>query len=183
MRKTWTSALVWLGAVSAALLLAWLAPNETRVMGQLPVLTARTPDRQVITLPHGLPAERTLALITFHDAQRPTVEGWIHGLRLQDDPAIVWVRMPVLNDTGNADRRSAIESKLLQRYQADAERDRLMPVFTNRDQFVRAAGLNGTEQVYVVVINRQGEVLARVEGGFDPDKAQNLRETLLAQNF
>ena len=183
MRKTWTSTLVWLIAVSAALLLAWVAPNETRVMGQLPLVTARTADRQAMALPQGLPAERTLALITFHGAQQPSIEGWIHGLRLKDDPAIVWVRMPVLSDPGDADKRSALETKLSRKYAADAERARLMPVFTDRDQFVRAAGLNGTDQVYAVVINRQGEVLARVEGGFDANKAQNLRETLLAQNF
>jgi hypothetical protein len=35
----------------------------------------------------------------------------------------------------------------------------------------------------VVIVNRQGEVLARVEGAFDPEKAQTLRATLRAQKF
>jgi hypothetical protein len=37
--------------------------------------------------------------------------------------------------------------------------------------------------VYAVVVNRQGDVLARVEGQFDPCKAQALRETLQARSF
>jgi hypothetical protein len=35
----------------------------------------------------------------------------------------------------------------------------------------------------VVVLNRQGEVLARAEGAFDETKAANLRETLRAQGY
>ena len=73
--------------------------------------------------------------------------------------------------------------QLLQHYPSDTERARLVPVFTDRASFARAAGLNGTDQVYAVVVNRQGDVLARVEGQFDPGKAQTLRETLRAHNF
>ena len=179
MKTTWSYALAWLLAVTAAMTLALFAPNEASVMGQLPTFIAKTLDSQTIAVPDGLPAERTLALITFRSTQRPHIDSWIQGLNLQRDSSISWMRMPVLNDPGNADARSAIENKLLQRYPADAERSRLLPVFTNREQFVRAAGLNGTDQVYALVINRRGEVLARAEGAFDPDKAQNLRETLL----
>ena len=53
-----------------------------------------------------------------------------------------------------------------------------MPVFTDRADFVRAAGLVTTDQSYAVVLNRRGEVLARVEGQFDAEKARTLRETL-----
>ena len=55
----------------------------------------------------------------------------------------------------------------------------MAPVFADRDHFIRSAGLAGTEQVYAVMVNREGEVLARVGGAFDADKASKLRETLL----
>jgi len=89
--------------------------------------------------------------------------------------------MPVLNDPGTQTGRSALECKLLRHFPADTERARLVPVFTDRASFARSAGLNGTDQVYAVVVNRQGDVLARVEGQFDPGKAQSLRETLQAR--
>ena len=183
MKPIWTDTLAWLLAVSAALLMAWAAPNDSSVMGHLPSFMARTLDRQTITVPDGLPAERTLALIAFRSTQRAHIDGWVEGLNLRDDPSIAWMRMPVLDDPGNAAARSVIEAKLLRKYPADAERARLVPVFTNRDHFVRSAGLNGTDQVYAVVINRRGEVLARAEGAFDAGKAQNLRETLLQRGF
>jgi hypothetical protein len=54
-------------------------------------------------------------------------------------------------------------------------------VFTDRQAFIRAAGLTGTEHVWVLVLDREGKVLARAEGPYDERKAQALRETLLAR--
>jgi hypothetical protein len=170
----------WLVAVGLAFALAFAAPNESSVMGRLPAFMAQTLLRQPVTVPEGLPSDRTLALITFQRGQHAQVESWIQGMNLRNDPSISWMRMPVLNDPGTQGR-SAVEDRLLQRYPADTERAKLVPVFTDRASFVRSAGLGGTDQVYAVVINRQGEVLARVEGQFDADKAQTLRETL--KNF
>lgn len=104
-------------------------------------------------------------------------------MNLRNDPSITWMRMPVVNDPGTPVGRSAVENRLLSHYTADTERAKLVPVFTDRASFVRSAGLGSTDQVYAVVVNRQGEVLARVEGQFDADKAQTLRETLQQRSF
>jgi hypothetical protein len=173
----------WLAVVSLAVALAFSAPNESSVMGRLPAFMAHTLLRQPVAVPQGLPADRTLALITFHRSHQEQAESWVRGLNLRDDPSIAWMRLPVLNDPGTPTGRDALENSLRELYPADAERAKLLPVFTDRASFVRSAGLNSVDQVYVVVVNRQGEVLARVEGAFDPEKAQTLRATLRAQGF
>ena len=183
MKPIWSYTLAWLLAASAAVAMASAAPSELSVMGQLPSFTGQTLDRQAIAVPEGLPADRTLALITFRGTQKPHIDSWIQGLNLRADRSIVWMRMPVLDDPGSTAGRQAVEAKLLQRYPGQAERANLVPVFTNRAQFLRSAGLNGPDQVYAVVVNRQGEVLARAEGAFDADRAQNLRETLQQQGL
>ena len=174
--------IAWLAAVALALVLAFASPNESRVMGQLPVLLSKTLTQQSLSLPEGLPSDRTLALITFSAEQRAQAESWIEGLNLKNDTGIAWVRMPVVSDPGTHSGRSEVENRLLQRYPAITERAKLMPIFTNRDDFVRSASLNGVAQSYAVVINRKGDVLARVEGKFDAEKAQILRETLRTGN-
>jgi len=173
----------WLTAAGLAFALALAAPNDSSVMGRLPAFMAQTLLRQPVTVPEGLPSDRTLALITFKRGQRADVESWIQGMNLRNDPSITWMRMPVLNDPGTLTGRSAVENRLLQHYTADTERAKMVPVFTDRASFVRSAGLGSTDQVYAVVVNRQGEVLARVEGQFDADKAQTLRETLQQKTF
>lgn len=176
MRNVRSPTLAWIIAVVAALLLAMAAPNESSVMGRLPTLHVRQLDQQPLVLPEGLGADRTLALISFHRDQRPAVESWIQGLQLGRDASVRWLRMVVLNDPGDAAGRSAIESRLRERYaQETAE---VVPVFTDRAAFARSAGLSGVEQPHAVVLNRRGEVLARVEGPFNPEKARTLRATL-----
>ena len=177
MKNVWTNTLAWVGAVVVAVVLAMAAPTESGVMGRMPAMQATLQDRHV-RLPEGLASDRTLALISFHRSHRADVESWISGLQLRQDPSIHWVRMPVLRDPGNTAGRSEIENRLRLSYGAGASSAALVPIFTDRDAFVRAAGLNGVGQAYAVVLNRQGDVLARVEGQFDPDKAASLRETL-----
>ena len=104
----------------------------------------------------------------------------IDGLRLEEDRTISWLRMSVLNDPGNAQAREAIEARLTERQASGIDRSRLVRVFTDRDAFIRAAGLTGSEHAWVLVLNRDGRVLARAEGAFDEDKARALRQTLLA---
>ncbi|WP_309681441.1 hypothetical protein [Polaromonas sp.] len=173
----------WLGATGLAVAFALASPTDSSVMGHLPAFMSQTLMRQPLAVPDGLPSDRTLALITFKRGQRDQADSWIRGLNLQNDASIAWVRMPVIKDPGTLTGRSAVEDKLLRHYPTDTERANLVPVFTDRANFARSAGLNSTEQVYAVVINRQGEVLARMGGQYDPDKARTLRETLLAQSF
>ena len=180
-RASWIPAVAWLAAVSAALVLAIAAPSETNVMGQLPALTAKRLDQQRVTLPQALSAERTLALVAYTRSQRPEIDSWIQGLRLDKDSTIPWIRMPVINDPGDDTKRLAIENRLLERHTTPTERSRLVPIFTNREAFIRAAGISGPEHASVLVLSRDGKVLARAEGHFDEDKAQALRETLFAR--
>ena len=183
MTSIWIQNLAWLGAVTVALLLAFAAPNESTLMGRLPTVNAKRLNQQPIALPQGLPAGRTLALVAFERGHRGEVESWIKGMQLRENDSIAWLKMPVLDDPGSERARNAIESVMLARYSAEADRARLVPVFTNREAFIRAAGMTGAEHAWVLVIGRDGQVLARVEGEYTEEKGQALRETLLSQPF
>ena len=184
MKNTGLYTFAWLAAVAAALGMAFVSPNETSVMGRLPAFMSQNLMRKPVTVPEDLPSERTLALITFQRSQRAQAESWVTGLNLKNDPTINWMRRPVVNDPGTSKGRDEVESRFLQHYKGEAERSNLVPLFTSdRASFVRSAGLNGTEQSYAVVVNRSGEVLARVEGEFSAEKAAALRETLRMPAF
>ncbi|MDQ6880798.1 MAG: hypothetical protein M3150_01735, partial [Pseudomonadota bacterium] len=152
------------------------------LMGRLPAITAKGLNQQPISLPQGLPAGRTLALVAFERGHRAEIESWITGLQLRENNAIAWLKMPVLDDPGSESARTDIERGIRARHSAEVDRARLVPVFTNRDAFMRAAGLSGSSHAWVLVVGRDGQVLARVEGEYSPEKGQALRETLL-QSF
>lgn len=181
MKPVWTYPLTWCAVVAAALVLSVAAPRESGVMGRLPNVVGQTLDLKPTVVKNG--GVRILALITFNRGQRKDAESWISGLRLHQDQSIAWVRMPVVNDPGDPTRRALAEDRLLAHYASPQERSNLLPVFVDRDTFVQSAGLRDTDSAYVLVINRNGEILARVAGEFDEDKAQALRETLRATDL
>ena len=177
MNRT-TTTFVWLAVAATGIGFAFLYPNESKVMGQLPEHATQTLNRTPVKLPEGLPSERTLALVTFSRTQRGQADSWVEGMNLMNDPTISWIRIPVLSDPDTPAGRSTAEKRLLERYTADAERTKMLPMFMDKAAFARSTGLNSIEKAYAIVLNRQGDVLARVEGAFDAEKAQNLRETL-----
>lgn len=171
MRTLWTPTLAWLGAVSAALLFAVASPSETSVMGKVP-----SPTTHRFGQPGQAP-DRVLAVVGFDRSQRGEIKSWINGLRLCEEQAIPWIRMAVLRDPGNEAGRRAAEQRLMQS-QSKREGVRMVPIFTDRDTFAREAGLSGRDHASVLVINRDGQVLAKAEGQFDPARADALREAL-----
>ena len=178
MNRTTGTSLAWAAAAGAAIWFAIWYPTEADVMGRLPAHSTRSLSQLPVSLPEGLPSDRTLALVTFNRDQRSQADSWIEGLNLKNDPGISWVRIPVLGEPNSPNAKSDTEKRLLGRYTADIERARMLPMFVDKAAFARATGLNSTERGYAVVFNRQGDVLARVEGPYDPDKALVLRETL-----
>lgn len=184
MKNTVSYIFAWLGAAAIALAMAFASPSETSVMGRLPAFMSQNLMRKPVTVPADLPSDRTLALITFQRSQRAQAESWVTGLNLKNDPSIPWLRIPVVNDPGTRKGRDDVENRLLQHYTGETERSKLVPLFTSdRASFARSAGLKSIEQSYAVVVNRDGDVLARVEGEFSPEKAETLRETLRMPAF
>ena len=177
MKPVWTYPLTWVAVVALALLLALATPRVTGVLGRLPVEVGQK--LELKSLPAGQGDERILALVTFRQQQRAQVDSWVKGLKLHENAAVSWLRMPVIDDPKDAEKRAAAEDRLLARYSSPRERARLLPVFTDRDAFIAATGVRGTDQAMVLVITRSGEVLARVLGEFDEDKAQVVRDMLL----
>jgi hypothetical protein len=182
MDAIWTPLLGWMGAAGAAVALALAAPHEQVVLGKLPPLTAKRLDQTQVLLPQELPSGRTLALVTFDRSQREEARSWIEGLQLHRQADIAWVKLPVIADPGDEDLRRGILQRLRERHAARPEHHaRLVPVFTDRAAFVRSAGLSSAQHASVLILDREGRVLARAEGAFDPAKAEALRETVLAQ--
>jgi hypothetical protein len=175
MRRTlWTPTLAWIGAAAGALVLAVAAPSETSMMGRLP-----TPAAQRIVHVGQLPADRVLALVGFERSQRGEIKSWIQGLQLCQEQAIPWIRMAILKDPGDEAGRRAVEQRL-QDSHGPRQAARLVPVFTDSERFIREAGLSGRDHASVLVLSRDGQVLAKAEGQYDSARATALRETLLA---
>ncbi|MBP7564934.1 MAG: hypothetical protein KA795_02900 [Burkholderiaceae bacterium] len=179
MRKLWIDTAGWVGAGLAALSLAVASPTDSSVMGKLPFTLAKRADRQPVTLPADLPAHRTLVVVTFRRDQREDAERWIQGLDLRHTTGVRWVRMPVINAPPEGTALSEAEDRLFGHFDSHPDRQSVLAVFTDREAFLRRSGLTHHDRVHVLVLNREGDVLARAEGPYEAGRALALRETLL----
>jgi hypothetical protein len=175
MKPIWTYPLAWFVVVLVAVLLAFAGPRAHPALGHLPPDIGGKLDRVPVASVGD--DDRMIVLVTFRRDQRVAAESWIKGLNLRNR-AVVWVRMPVVDDPGDPTLRAQAEGRLLSRYADPAERENLVPLVTNRALFVAATGLHDTTQAHVLVINRRGEVLARVAGEFDAEKAATVLDTV-----
>ena len=167
---------LWVGAASAAVALGLVAPNESGLMGQLPPLAAKARDQSSMTLPQELPAERTLALLVFKQDQKEEARSWIEGMGLRKDPNIPWLKMRVVPaEAGPVALAMESSGRPLP---AGLRADRLLSVSTDTGRLVQAMGLSNTDHAQVVVLGRDGQVLAKAQGAYDADKARALMETL-----
>lgn len=175
MKPIWTYPLTWVLVVLLAVVLAMAVPRSHPALGRLP------PDigQKIVQLPVAAARDddRMIVLVTFKRDQRPAAESWINGLQLNDQ-SVVWVRMPVVDDPGDAALRAQAEGRLIARYAGALERNHLLPLITDRAAFLQWTGLRDTGEASVLVINRRGDVLARVAGAFDPDKAATVMDTV-----
>jgi hypothetical protein len=171
---------VWVGTAFAALALAVAAPKGLAILGHLPAFTAANLNKESVMIPEGLKAERTLLLLSLQRGQGHDIDSWIMGMHLREDSSLPWLRMPVRDESAGS-YRSEVEGRLLARFTEPTERANVVPVFTDRDAFLKSAGLSRNDAVYALVVNRRGDVLARAEGPFDAEKARVLRDTLLVE--
>lgn len=172
----WTPLVGWVATIGAAAALGLAAPNEGWLLGKVPTLSAKRLDQTQVVIPQQLPAQRTIAVVSFRRDQRVQAQRWIEGLGLEQRSDIAWLQVPVWGLQDLAERES-IEQDLAQRYPSPSDKAHVLPVFTDRDDLVRALGLGSTDQASVLVLDRDGNVLARAEGDFDESKAQALRDT------
>lgn len=175
--------MTWLAVAGVAVALAVASPRESGILGKLPGQIGHFLGPTQTAMAVAPEDQRMLVLVSFHREHRRDVESWIDGLSLYQDRSIQWVRMPVIQDAGDPTVRAAAESRLLARYVTPQERENLIPVFIDREMFLQSTGLPHEQSAYVLVIKRNGDVLARIPGGFEASKAQTVREALLDQDL
>lgn len=181
MRTIWSDSFAWMLTVGAAVGLTLLAPTGLSVLGNLPRVAASDLNRKQLSFPEDLPAPRTLVFVTFKRGQDIDAGHWVEAMGLQENSAVPWMRLRVF-DTAANQHRDVIENKLQATYTTPHSRSTVVPLFTDRDEFASALGLPSHNSMYAIVIDREGHVLARADGLYDPDKANALLNRLKPEN-
>lgn len=165
--------------LAAGLLVMGAMPHAS-AQTKFPTITTQNLNERSATFPKGLPGQRTIVLVAFYREQQRNLDVWIDKLGLKKPKAPAWIEMPVVPNYGSL-WRSFVDNGMRSGIVAPEARAKVFTVYGNRDQFRSRLNLPTADKVYVLVVKRDGTILARADGDFTPDKAARIRKALPAK--
>jgi len=146
--------------------------------GQFPSASGKDLNNKPWIAPSGFPGERTLVVVGFEEEQQGGIDSWFEGMEVRKPPsAISWIEMPLINKPGmlmrwfiNTGMRSGIPSREI--------RSHVWTAYTDMNDFMNSCGMPSTKNVYALVVDRSGKILAMESGNYSKKGAKALLKAL-----
>lgn len=146
---------------------------------QFPVVTSANLSRRKLTLPADFEGDLNVVIIAFQRWHQRVVDTWI-PLAEQLEQAYKGVRyyeLPVIQRI-NVLGRTFINEGMRAGIPNPKARARTITLYVDKAAFRQALELPHEEDIYVLLVDRQGNVLWRTEGEFTPEKGESLATTV-----
>lgn len=148
-----------------------------------PRVEGTTLDGQAVTLPDGFASDKNLVIVAFGRAQQADGATWapvadyLAGLH----PGLAVYRLPVLGRL-NAVARFGLEQAMraMARDANPMDRARAVPLYIDQQEFCRAVGLPGPDQLAVLLVDRAARVCWRGRGPYTSQEQVGEIEGVLA---
>jgi hypothetical protein len=142
---------------------------------QFPAVTGSNLQRKKLALPQDFQGELNLVLIAFQQWQQTGVDTWIPFARQLEEThsGLRYYELPTIQRF-NALARTFINEGMRAGIPDPVARERTITLYLDKNAFREALQLPGEDDIYVLLLNRQGRVLWRAEGAFTPEKGESL---------
>jgi hypothetical protein len=147
----------------------------THSHGQFPTVSGANLQRNKLTQPQDFQGEQNLVFIAFQQWQQRQVDTWIPFARQIEEkyPAVRYYELPTIRQL-NALAHTFINEGMRAGIPDLVARERTITLYLDKGAFREALQLPGEDDIYVLLLDRQGRVLWRGEGAFTPDKSESL---------
>ncbi len=142
----------------------------------LPTVIARDLNKKPVIWPKDFTAEHTILLVAFTRQQQPVVDAWVTGLQLKTPGAPAWFEVPVIKNPGGF-VRGFIDNGMRRGIPSVEARAHVVTLYTDKTAFKKAVGLPD-EDVHVLVVAKDGKVIARQSGIHTVVKATAIEDAL-----
>jgi hypothetical protein len=142
---------------------------------QFPAVTGSNLQRKKCNLPRDLQGELNVVLIAFQQWQQTQVDTWIPFARQLEEshPGIRYYELPTIRPL-NVLARTFINEGMRAGIPDPLARERTITLYVDKNTFRQALQLPGEDDIYVLLLDRQGQVLWRTEGAFSEEKGESL---------
>lgn len=146
---------------------------------RFPEVTGTNLLRRKVALPSDLGGNINIIFVAFQRWHQALVDSWIPFARQLEAsfPGVIYYELPVIYKMNflsqtflNEGMRAGIPNR--------TTRERTITLYLDKESFRSALDIANEETIWVLVVDRTGEVLWRTEGAFSPEKGEVLRGSI-----
>lgn len=152
---------------------------EQRRAVTFPTISSYSLDKAKVTLPGDLAAHYNLLLISFQPEQQKQIETWMPVAQALQHTNFNfrWYRLPI------SERENLIfrwwENSSMRSIETDPETWHwIVPLYVNKAEFRNALQIPNEHEITALLVDRQGQVLWRASGEFNPSERAGLAAAL-----
>jgi hypothetical protein len=135
--------------------------------------------RQKTTLPRDLQGELNILLVAFHQWHQTLVDTWVPVARQLEEsyPGVCFYEIPVIQKM-NILYQTFINEGMRAGIPNQATRQKTITLYLDKKEFLRALNIPDDQTIWVLVIDRAGNVLWHSQDVFTPEKGEALRNAI-----
>jgi hypothetical protein len=146
---------------------------------QFPTLKARNLLRRQVTLPIGLEGDVNILLVAFQQWQQSSIDTWLPFVKKLENAynGVRYYELPVIRQM-NPLSRTFINEGMRAGIPDALARERTITLYLDKIAFRQELNLPHEDEIYVLLVDREGQVLWRMEGTFTAGKGAALAQAV-----
>ena len=146
---------------------------------RFPIVAGANLLRRKVTLPADLEGELNILLIAFQRWQQSVIDTWVPFARQLEETneGVSYYELPVIQRM-NVLARTFINEGMRAGIPDQVARERTITLYVDKVAFRQALELPHEDDIYILLVDRQGNILWKGEGGFTAEQGESLAEAI-----
>ena len=146
---------------------------------QFPQVDGDNLQRSKLRLPRDFEGELNILLIDFHRWLQSAIDTWVPFVQQLErtHEGVRYYELPTIQRL-NRLARTFINEGMRAGIPDQTARERTITLYVDKIAFRQALGLPHEDDIYVLLVDRQGRVLWRASGPFSADEGQSLAKSI-----
>jgi hypothetical protein len=147
-----------------------------------PIVRGENLEGRVFTLPKDLKGVYNVLFIAFQREQQIDIDSWLPFVKQQvkQYSALAYYELPTIY-RGNPLFRWGLNTSMRMGIPDRKAREVTITLYIDKNAFRKVLNMPDEERIYVLLVNRKGEVLWRVEGPFNEERGRDLKQAIASQ--
>ncbi len=148
-------------------------------MSTFPEVKGKNLEGKNLLLPQDFEGDMNLVFLAFQREQQLMVNTWLPTADLLENiyPELKYYELPTISRL-NPFVRWFINTGMRSGIKDSKSRSKTITLYLDKGPFCKALGIPKEDNIYILVVEKQGKVIWRSEGPCDVEKAKNLSDFL-----